>query len=162
MRRILLALMSTLAVVVMLFGYRTSNSNPASAATATVAAGTNGGGSTTGATTSTTPASPQPSTSSSTATQTVTKTVTGQTVQTRWGPVQVPLTVASKKITAVTVLQSPTGNGRDIEINSAALPILKQETLQAQNAKIDSVSGATYTSNGYVTSLQSAVVQAGR
>lgn len=86
--------------------------------------------------------------------------MTGQTVQTRWGPVQVQLTVASKKITAVTVLQSPTGNGRDIEINSAALPILKQETLQAQNAKIDSVSGATYTSDGYVTSLQSALVQA--
>lgn len=155
MRRILLALMSTLAVVVMLFGYRTSNPNPASAATAPVAAGT---GRTTTTTTPTTTTAPSASASTPTI---ASKRVTGQTVQTRWGPVQVQLTVAGKRITAVTVLQSPSGNGRDVEINSAALPVLNQETLTAQSANIDSVSGATYTSNGYIGSLQSALDQAG-
>jgi uncharacterized protein with FMN-binding domain len=86
--------------------------------------------------------------------------VTGSVAQTRWGPVQVQLTVANGKITAVSVLQYPNGNGRDQEINAQALPILIQETLKAQSAKIDMVSGATYTSTGYETSLQSALDKA--
>lgn len=141
MRRILFALMSTLAAVVMVFGYRTSTATPVSASTATVAAA---GPATTG---TTGPAAA--------------RTVTGQTVQTRWGPVQVQITVAGGKITAVTVLQQPSSNGRDAEIDGVALPILTKETLQAQSAGIDSVSGATYTSEGYVGSLQSALDQAG-
>jgi uncharacterized protein with FMN-binding domain len=58
------------------------------------------------------------------------------------------------------VLQYPSGNSRDTEINSRALPILIQETLDAQDAQIDMVSGATVTSNGYLQSLQSAIDQA--
>jgi uncharacterized protein with FMN-binding domain len=75
--------------------------------------------------------------------------------------VQVQLTVAGGKITAVQVVQYPDSNGRDQEINAQALPILVKETLSAQSAKIDMVSGATYTSDGYLTSLQSALDQAG-
>jgi uncharacterized protein with FMN-binding domain len=75
--------------------------------------------------------------------------------------VQVQLTVAGKKITAVDVVQYPDGNGRDREINSYAIPTLVQETLSAQSANIDMVSGATVTSDGYLTSLQSAIDQAG-
>ncbi|MFI6789950.1 FMN-binding protein [Nonomuraea sp. NPDC050383] len=89
------------------------------------------------------------------------KTVTGAAADTRWGPVQVRITVADKKITQVEVLQAPDGNHRDIEINQRALPVLQQETLTAQSARIDTVSGATYTSEGYMTSLQSAIDQAG-
>jgi uncharacterized protein with FMN-binding domain len=63
-------------------------------------------------------------------------------------------------ITKVTVLQQPSGNGKDQEINAYALPILIQETKQADNAKIDMVSGATVTSTGYLQSLQSALDQA--
>ncbi len=162
MRRILLAFMSTVATVVLLFGYRTSTANPATAAPSAVAAGSAssaGSGSSTGSSTSTTPTAPS-SSSSSTATSS-TKTATGQTAQTRWGPVQVQITVSAGKITAVNVLQSPSGNGRDVEINDNALPVLKQETLQAQSAHIDTVSGATVTSDGYLTSLQSALDQAG-
>ena len=81
--------------------------------------------------------------------------------QTQWGPVQVQLSVAGGRITKVTLLQYPNGNPKDQEINAQALPILIQETLKAQSAKIDMVSGATYTSDGYVTSLQSALDQAG-
>lgn len=162
MRRILLAFMSTVAAVVMLFGYRTSTPVPATAATTAVAAGTGGTDSTTG-TTGAAPAPTPTSTAGSAAgtTATSTKTVTGATAETRWGPVQVAITVSGTQVTAVSVLQSPSSNGRDIEINDAALPVLKQETLQAQNANIDSVSGATYTSDGYITSLQSALDQAG-
>jgi uncharacterized protein with FMN-binding domain len=73
----------------------------------------------------------------------------------------VQLTVQNGKITAVSVVQYPNGNGRDQEINSYALPILVQETITAQSAKVDMVSGATVTSDGYLTSLQSAIDQAG-
>ena len=61
----------------------------------------------------------------------------------------------------VDVVQYPDGNGRDREINDYALPILVQETLSAQSANIDMVSGATVTSDGYLQSLQSALDQAG-
>ena len=67
----------------------------------------------------------------------------------------------SGTITAVDVVQYPPGNHKDQEINDYALPILVQDTLQAQSAKIDMVSGATVTSDGYVESLQSALDQAG-
>ena len=80
---------------------------------------------------------------------------------TRWGPVQVQITVAGNRITDVTLLQVPDANERDVRINSAAVPVLTQETIEAQSADIDSVSGATYTSEGYTTSLQSALDQAG-
>ena len=73
---------------------------------------------------------------------------------------QVQLTVSNGKVTKVSVLQYPSGNGRDQEINDYALPILTQETVDAQSAQIDMVSGATVTSNGYLESLQSALDQA--
>ena len=71
------------------------------------------------------------------------------------------ITVTDGKITAVDVPQYPTGNGKDRQINAYALPILTKETLSAQSADIDMVSGATVTSEGYVQSLQSALDQAG-
>ncbi|WP_375433435.1 FMN-binding protein [uncultured Friedmanniella sp.] len=82
-------------------------------------------------------------------------------MQTRWGPVQVQITVAASTITKVTVLQQPNGNPRDTEINDYALPILIKETTSAQSAQIDMVSGATVTSDGYLRSLQAAIDEAG-
>ena len=73
---------------------------------------------------------------------------------------QVRLTMSGTSIAQVAVLQYPTGDPRDEEINSRALPILIQETMDAQSAAIDMVSGATYTSDGYLQSLQSALDQA--
>lgn len=70
---------------------------------------------------------------------------------------QVQITVSGSRIASVGVLQVPLNTSRDQEINSFAVPQLNQETLRAQNAQIDSVSGATYTSDGYVGSLQSAL-----
>ncbi|MEU6094805.1 FMN-binding protein [Streptomyces sp. NPDC047079] len=90
-----------------------------------------------------------------------TKTVTGTSVQTRWGPVQVRVTVTNGRITDVAAVDYPRDNPRDQEINSYALPQLRREALAAQSASIDTVSGASYTSEGYRASLQSALDSAG-
>lgn len=104
---------------------------------------------------STPSSTPSPSSSASSATT----TVTGDAVDTRYGAVQVKVTFSGTTITAVETVQSPSGNRRDIEINDQALPILEQEALSSQSANIDTVSGATYTSEGYIQSLQSAIDQ---
>jgi uncharacterized protein with FMN-binding domain len=90
-----------------------------------------------------------------------TGTFTGDTTQTRYGPVQVQITVAKGTITDVTALQLTNSDGRSVQISQQAAPILRQEALQAQSAQIQSVSGATFTSEGYTTSLQSAIDKAG-
>jgi uncharacterized protein with FMN-binding domain len=89
-----------------------------------------------------------------------TTTYAGTTASTRWGPVQVKITVSGSQITDVTTVQYPSDRSRSVAINDTALPILTAEALQAQSAQIDTVSGATYTSTGYVKSLQSAIDQA--
>lgn len=88
-------------------------------------------------------------------------TFAGQTAQTQYGPVQVQITVSGGKLTDVTALQLTNDGGRSVQISQQAAPVLRQEALQAQSAQIQAVSGATYTSEGYVTSLQSALDQAG-
>ena len=85
----------------------------------------------------------------------------GDVVQTAYGPIQVDITVKDGKITAVNVPVYPDGTMRDAQINQFALPELNQETISADSASIDAVSGASYTSQGYISSLQSAVDKAG-
>jgi uncharacterized protein with FMN-binding domain len=75
--------------------------------------------------------------------------------------VQVQVVVSGSKIKNVSFLQLTAYDPRSHEINSAAGPILLQQTLAAQSSQIDGVSGATYTSEGYVQSLQSALDKAG-
>ncbi|MFI6847549.1 FMN-binding protein [Kitasatospora sp. NBC_00085] len=91
-----------------------------------------------------------------------TRKVTGSAASTRYGPVQVRITLSGSRITTVDVIKYPTEDRRDREINSSALPLLNQEAIAAQSAGIDVVSGATFTSQGYIRSLQSALDQAGR
>ena len=79
-------------------------------------------------------------------------TFTGQAVDTNYGPVQVQITVSNGKITQA--------NGNDMggsSIGEDAIPQLNQETVDAQSANIQAVSGATYTSQGYIQSLQEAI-----
>ncbi|MCE3553266.1 FMN-binding protein [Pseudonocardia sp. RS11V-5] len=164
MRRILTWFLSTVAVVALLFGYKTSTGASATPTSDTVVAapGTGSGASAGSGSGSTgTSGSTGSSASSGTSGGTGTTTYTGSVAQTRWGPVQVAITVAGGKITNVTVPQYPNGNGRDQQINASALPVLTKETISAQSASIDMVSGATVTSDGYVQSLQSALDQAG-
>jgi uncharacterized protein with FMN-binding domain len=73
----------------------------------------------------------------------------------------VQVTVANGKVTNVVALQYPSDNSHSTSISQYAVPTLITEALQAQSAQINSVSGATYTSQGFVQSLQSALVQAG-
>jgi uncharacterized protein with FMN-binding domain len=172
MRRISLWFLSTVAVVTLLFGYHTSTSGATTTAVASGAAPSTGSGSATSGSSGSSGTGTSGSgtsgsgtsgsgTSGSGSSSAAGQTVTGSVAQTRWGPVQVQLTVTGGKITNVDVVQYPDGNGRDREINAYALPVLVQETISAQSANIDMVSGATVTSDGYVTSLQSALDQAG-
>ena len=83
-------------------------------------------------------------------------TVDGQTIDTRWGPVQVEAVMtASKQLCDVRAIQSPNSHRRSVQINNIALPILHQQVMDAQGLNINGVSGATITSIGYYESLQS-------
>jgi len=100
------------------------------------------------------------SSGSTAAPKTGTRTVTGSVISTRYGPVQVQVTVSNGKVTAINAVALPSG-GRSGMISQYAAPILSGEALAAQSARIDLVSGATYTSLGYEKSLQAALNQAG-
>ena len=150
MRRIVLAVLGTASSLALLLAYPTSHNASAS-----------GGG----AVAVSEPVVPSSGSSSSAAASakassgsgSTSGTYTGDAVQTRWGVVQVRITVQNGKIIKSEAVQYPNDNGHDQEINSYALPVLAQEAVAAQNASIDAVSGATVTSGGYIQSLQSAV-----
>ena len=177
MKRIVLWVLSTLSTLVVLFGYHTSTSATMATATGnetaitgsvqasgtgTTASGSappsDTGSSSSGSSSSGTSGTSGSGTSSSSGSTT---TVTGTAAQTRYGPVQVQLEVSGSQITNVSVLQYPNSDGRDVQINQYALPQLIQQTLDSQSGSISMVSGATYTSQGYAQSLQSALDQAG-
>src|SRR3954447_4540433 len=108
------------------------------------------------AVTASAPSASAPSTSSSS-----TKTVTGDAVSTQYGPVQLRVTVSGGRITGAEAVQLPSGDPKSEQISSYAEPLLRQSALTAQSANVDAVSGATYTSDGYKTALQSALDKAG-
>lgn len=145
MKKILYTLLATVSGLVLLFSYRTSVDVVMPVDSVAATTGSTGSTGTTG------------STSGS---GLVDGTYTGDSVQTRYGPVQVKITVSGGKISAAEATDYPDGNGRDRQINGTAIPRLVSETMQAQSAKIQMVSGATYTSDGYRSSLQSAIDQA--
>jgi len=168
MRRIILAIVSTAAALVFLLTFKTHSSSvvtpPAAVGTpggasAGGGSGQGGSGTASGARTSS-GATPAPSSTGGSST-TSAKTVTGDPADTMYGPVQVQITVKNGKLTGVDAIEYPTGTPRDEQINAYAIPQLTQEALTAGSAKIDAVSGASYTSQGYITSLQSALDKAG-
>lgn len=177
MRRVLLTVAATVLGLVLLLGFKSHGANPrggvsalaiASAPPAAVAGPSGVSGSPPPSA-----AAPSAAAPSASATPPVTpsvttpgatpapsarpRTVAGPAVDTRYGPVQVQITLTGTRISSVGVLQVPLDTSRDQEINSYAVPQLNQETLTAQSAQIDSVSGATYTSDGYLQSLQGAL-----
>jgi uncharacterized protein with FMN-binding domain len=89
-------------------------------------------------------------------------TFTGTVAPTDYGPVQVRIVVTGGRMADVTAVQLPTDEARSRQISGRAAPILRQEALNAQNANIDTVSGASYTSQGYRASLQAALDAARR
>jgi uncharacterized protein with FMN-binding domain len=88
-------------------------------------------------------------------------TYTGTVVENPYGPVQVAVTEEAGKIVDVKALQMPTEHALSQEISEHVAPMLRTEVLQAQNAEINVISGATYTSESYASSLQGALQQAG-
>ncbi len=154
MRRVILAVTSTVAVLVLLLGFKSQYAPPVTKP----ASASPSGSSATGSSGSSSSSGPSSSSSSSSSSGTTgTKTVTGDAADTRYGPVQVKLTAVNGTISSVDAIVYPQGTPRDQEINSYAIPQLNQEALAAGSANIDIVSGATYTSDGYAQSLQSAL-----
>ena len=156
MRRALLTLGGTAAGLAALLSFKTHSlaAPAASAGTPAPSAGTSSpAGSTAGQAASATHRG------SSTA-PAAARTVTGAVASTEHGPMQVQLTVAGTKITKVTLLQRTDDGAESDQIDAYAIPKLTSETLAAQSAHIDAVSGASYTSSGYIQSLQSALDKA--
>ncbi|MFG2695978.1 FMN-binding protein [Kitasatospora sp. NPDC048407] len=160
MRRAVITASATAAGVVLLLSLKPHDPSGAAAISSSAVAG--GTGSTSSqASSPKSPSSPS-SPSSSPGTGGATRTVTGSAINTRYGPVQVRVTMNGSAIGKIDVIQYPNRDRRDQEINSFAVPQLNQEAMAAQNAHIDVVSGATYTSDGYTRSLQSALDQAAK
>ncbi|HTJ35576.1 MAG TPA: FMN-binding protein [Dactylosporangium sp.] len=147
MRRLTLWIVSTAAAMILLFSYRTSfgASGPPGPAPVLEA-----------------PPGPVPAASGPSAPGSPGQAVTldGPVARTRYGPVQVEVRLQGRTIVDVRPLRWPDANDRDAEISAAALPRLRSEVLAAQSAHVDTVSGATYTSDGYRRSLQGALDQA--
>jgi uncharacterized protein with FMN-binding domain len=156
-RRIIGWASTTVTLLVLLFGYHTSTSStPATTSQTAISSGpVAGSGSGSGSSAVTTGGSSGASSGGSSG------EVTGDVVQTRYGPVQVALTVSGGKVTGAAAVQYPDGDPSSSQISSFAMPVLTDETVAAQSSSIDMVSGATYTSTGYVQSLQSALDRAG-
>lgn len=182
MKKIVYAILATVSGLVLLFSYRTSHieeatplalddssatsssdaSSDASSETSSNTGGTSGEASDSSSSSSGTASdsSTAQQSDASASTGLTDGTYTGSAAQTRFGPVQVQVTVAGGEITDVQVPEYPSSNPRDRQINERALPVLVSETISAQSADIQMVSGATYTSDGYLQSLQSALDQA--
>jgi uncharacterized protein with FMN-binding domain len=154
MRRVILAVTGTIAGLVALLSFKVHDAAVPVAATS----GTGGGSSTSSSSSSSSSTTIPGEFRSVTGTLTTGETtITGHVANTVYGPVQIELVVKSGKIVKVAVLKQPTNTIHDIQIGEFAFPRLISETLSAQSAKIDAVSGASYTSAGYISSLQNAV-----
>jgi uncharacterized protein with FMN-binding domain len=160
-RRAIAATLGTVAGLVALLNYKTTavpqrigalgsgaGATPTSAGNGLDDGGNGRGQGTTGTTTTT---------NGSPTTQANDRVVKGQEVDNRFGPVQVAVTLRGNQIVDVNALQLPFDRARSQFISEQAGPMLRQETLAAQSAQIDVIGGATYTSDGYAQSLQSAL-----
>ncbi len=167
MRRIVITIGTTLSGLVLLFLYPTSlnrispppvpAAGGATGATGSGTAGKAAAGSGTASKAAAGTAKPAPAPAAAAPP----KTYAGSVAQTPYGPVQVQITVAAGAVTKSEAIQLPSGSSRDDQIKANAVPVLNSEAVAAGSAKIAMVSGATYTSNAYTQSLQSALDQAG-
>jgi uncharacterized protein with FMN-binding domain len=126
-------------------GTGTTGSSGAASSESAAASGTTGGSGTTGAS------------GAAGAAAKAGGTYDGDVVQTRFGTVQVQITVKAGQITDVTALKLTDAEGRSVQISNYAAPVLRDEVLQAQSADVQTVGGATVTSDAYLTSLQAAL-----
>jgi uncharacterized protein with FMN-binding domain len=134
MKRVVLAIVSTVAALVLVLSFKTHGQS--AVATPPVVVRT------------TTPT-------------TTTTSYTGDAVNTRYGPVQVQIGLKNGKVVSSEAVVYPMNDPRDQQINSYAIPALNSEAASNSSASIDMISGATFTSEGYIASLQSALDKAG-
>ena len=160
MRRVILAVTGTIAGLVALLSFKSHVPAIPVAATTGGSGGTSSSGGSSGGSTATVPGEfPQGSLAGKlSAGETA---VDGNAANTAYGPVQIQLIERNSKIVKVAVLVQPANTLHDIQIGAFAFPKLISETLTAQSGKIDAVSGASYTSAGYIQSLQSALDKRG-
>jgi uncharacterized protein with FMN-binding domain len=169
MRRAVLAFTATAAIVIGLLHYKTSSApsqfrinagaaQPSSPAPASTAPGDLPSSPPAASAPPSPSAAPSPSAQTSPATV---RTVTGPVVSTRYGDVQVAVNISGRRVTDVQAPQLPYDQARSASISQYVAPVLRSEALAAQSAQIDTVSGATYTSDAYAQSLQAALAQAG-
>ena len=157
MRRVILAVTGTIAGLVALLSFKSHvPSVPVAATTGGSGGSSSSSSSSSGGQTTTVPGEfPQGSLAGKLpAGETA---VDGEAANTAYGPVQIQLIEQNSKIVKVAVLVQPANTLHDIQIGAFAFPKLISETLTAQSGKIDAVSGASYTSAGYIQSLQSAL-----
>jgi hypothetical protein len=138
MRRVILAVTGTVAGLVALLSFKTHSAEPSGVALSPAPAQGDAG-------------------SATTALPPGERAIAGNVANTVYGPVQVQVMVTASKIVKVAILEQPSSTEHDLQIGQFAFPKLIAETLSAQSARIDTVSGATYTSGGYIKSLQSAL-----
>ena len=145
------------SVAILVVGWQAGSAAVTAAHSSSGTTGSNSSSSASGTTTAPSPAAPAaPAAPSSTA-----GSFTGSSVSTQFGSVQVQVVVANGKITDVKTLHLTDSGGRSVQISNKAAPILLSEVLSSQSAHVSTVGGATYTSDAYLTSLQSALDQAG-
>ena len=163
--RAAVTLAATAIGVVLLFSFRTppaapiatlapsstSSSSSVPSPTATPSAAPPSGGASPAPTATATP-TPKPTTSGLKS-----GSFTGQTSANPYGNVQVQVVISGGKITDIKTIQYPNGHQQSVFINSQAIPLLREEVLQAQSAQINIIGGATFTSQGYAQSVQSAL-----
>jgi hypothetical protein len=152
MRRVILAIVATAAALVLLLSFKTHTQSAPGTSPAAALGSPSPGGTEPGAASA---SAGGPGTGGGPG-----KTLTGKAWPTIYGPVQVKVTVTGGRVTAATAVTYPVNTPRDAQINAFAIPQLNKEAVAAGSAKIDTVSGATYTSGGYIGSLQSALDQA--
>ena len=157
MRRVILTIAGTIACLVALLSFKSHVPTvPSASVSTTGGTGSTGGTSAPSSSPATVPGEFPMGSLAGTLTAGETA-VSGQVANTAYGPVQIQLVMRNGKIVKVAVLRQPANTINDIRINDFAFPKLIGETLAAQTAKIDAVSGASYTSAGYIQSLQSAL-----
>lgn len=135
--------------------------HPTTTLTATAAGSTGGASASSGTSDATTGVGGSTGSGTAAASNASDGTWNGATVSTVWGDVQVQVVISGGQITDVVPLHLTDRGGRSVQISNRAAPILRSEVLAAQSAQVANVSGATYTTRGYLTSLQSALDQAG-
>jgi uncharacterized protein with FMN-binding domain len=160
LRRVIFAIITTASALVFLLSFKTHGTSVAATSPPSASASQSPAASPSAAATGKAASGTSSSSSSSSATNAA-KTVTGDEAQTIYGPIQVKITVKNGKVTAAEAIEYPNNDPRDAQINSYAIPALNSEAVSASSAQIDTISGATYTSQGYMSSLQSALDKAG-